>query len=287
DTVRLTVRRNFKWTSGQHAFIITPSVAGLPFEAHPFTIASSCASEANSQASNEHDLVFIIRARDGFTKRLLDASGSRRSIPVYIDGPYGAPPSLSHYSTCIFFAGGSGISYTLPLLIDLVRQVRTSSAVAQRVLFVWTIRDRSHADWITQLLHEALRECPPTLLIEIRIHVTQTAIPALPHSESSPEATTPVDDKPGSFGEKDKSAVSLESFQSVKILNGRPNVATLLDEELGSAIGQVSIDVSGPMSLADGVRNALVACEAARPSAVLRGTPRATLHIELAKTFGW
>ncbi|KAG8692592.1 hypothetical protein FRC09_011094, partial [Ceratobasidium sp. 395] len=82
DTVRLTVRRDFKWTSGQHAFLLAPSIAKLPFEAHPFTIASSYASGADAQASNKHDLVFIIRARDGFTKRLLEASETRRTIPV-------------------------------------------------------------------------------------------------------------------------------------------------------------------------------------------------------------
>lgn len=121
DTVRLTVRRSFKWTSGQHAFIIAPSVAKLPFEAHPFTIASSYKTGAESEVPSGQDLVFIIRARDGFTKRLLDASEKSQTVPVYIDGPYGAPPSLSHYTTCILFAGGSGVSYTLPLLLDLVR----------------------------------------------------------------------------------------------------------------------------------------------------------------------
>ncbi|KAG9087759.1 hypothetical protein FRC06_002376 [Ceratobasidium sp. 370] len=282
DTVRLTVRRNFKWTSGQHAFILAPSVARFPFEAHPFTIASSYATGTKPQASNEQDLVFIIRTRDGFTKRLLEASETRQSIPVYVDGPYGAPPNLSHYSTCVFFAGGSGISYTLPLLIDLVRQARIGSAVAQRVLFVWTIRDRSHIDWISHLLHEALQDCPPTILLEIRIHVTQPTVPvlALTRGGTPPEAATPIEEKPSSFRDKDESTPSLESFQSVKIFNGRPNIATLLDEELGSALGRVSVDVSGPASLASAVRSALVACGAAKPSAVLRGTPRATLHVE-------
>ncbi|KAG8747491.1 hypothetical protein FRC10_000627 [Ceratobasidium sp. 414] len=233
DTVRLTVRRNFKWTSGQHVFIIAPTVARLPFEAHPFTIASSYSTGTKPQTSNEQDLVFIIRARDGFTRRLLEASETRRSIPVYVDGPYGTPPSLSHYSTCVFFAGGSGISYTLPLLIDLVRQLRTGSAVAQRVLFVWVIRNHSHTNWVSHLLHEVLQDCPSTILLEIRIHVTQPAIPVLTHGGTLPEAATPIEDK---------LTPSLESFQSVKIFNGRPNIATLLDEELGSALGRVSID---------------------------------------------
>ncbi|KAF8607662.1 hypothetical protein BDV93DRAFT_603451 [Ceratobasidium sp. AG-I] len=285
DTVRLTVRRNLNWSSGQHAFIIAPSVARFPLEAHPFTIASAykARTNANAEESNKHDLVFIIRARDGFTKRLLEASDKRQTIPVYVDGPYGAPPSLSHYTTCILFAGGSGVSYTLPLLIDLARQVQLGNAVARRALFVWVVRDRSHVAWISNLLLEAVQSCPSTLELDIRIHVTQHMVNVVLPNASTPsmDAMTPVEDKSGNF---EKSSTSLSHFESVKVVGGRPDIHALIDEEISCSTGRVSVDVSGPSSLADGVRGALVSCESARPSAVLRGTPRATLHVE---TFGW
>ncbi|QRV87582.1 Ferric reductase like transmembrane component [Ceratobasidium sp. AG-Ba] len=284
DTVRLTVRRDIKWTSGQHAFIIAPSVAALPFEAHPFTIASCYVPTTSPKESNKHDLVFIIRARDGFTGRLLEASKARTTIPVYVDGPYGEPPSLSHYSTCVFFSGGSGISYTLPLFVDLINQVRTGKAAARRALFVWTVRDRSHVEWVSRILYAALQDCPSALQLDVRIHVTQPGVPVLVQDKGSSESSTPIEAKPSPFEHKDKSTVSLESFTSAKVITGRPDISALLSEELESAIGQVSVDVSGPASLAEGVRDALVACELATPSAVLRGTPRTTLHVE---TFGW
>lgn len=282
DTVRLTVRRDFKWTSGQHAYILSPSISRLPFEAHPFTIASVCTEGVGGKDSGQRDLVFIIRARSGFTKKLLEASERRQSIPVAIDGPYGAPPRLSHYSTCILLAGGSGVSYTLPLLFDLVSQVKLGKAVAQRVIFVWVIRDRSHIDWISGLLHEVVQACPPTLQVNISIHVTQRSVPELPiEGNQSLDETTPIENK---LSIAEKSTSSLSSFQAVKILSGRPDIAALLEEELGCAHGRVSVDVSGPSALANAARDALVACEAAKPSAILRGVPRTTLHIE---SFGW
>jgi ferric-chelate reductase len=49
--------------------------------------------------------------------------GKTLTVPAYIDGPYGEPPNLGESSTCILFAGGSGVTYTLPLLQDIVRSV--------------------------------------------------------------------------------------------------------------------------------------------------------------------
>jgi len=120
DTIRLTMQKKVTWSPGQHAYVILPSVSKLPFEAHPFTIASIPEKEKEVQ-----DVVFLIRGRNGFTKRLREhaAANSESRVPAYLDGPYGCPPDLTQYSTCILVAGGSGISYTLPLLLDIVRCV--------------------------------------------------------------------------------------------------------------------------------------------------------------------
>ncbi|CAE6425501.1 unnamed protein product, partial [Rhizoctonia solani] len=276
DTVRLTVRRSFKWRSGQHAYILAPSIASLPFEAHPFTIASVY-SEDNHKEGRSQEVVFIIRGRDGFTRRLLEASETRESVPIVIDGPYGAPPRLSHYSTSILIAGGSGVSYTLPLLLDLVRQVKSDNGVAQRVLFVWVVRSPSHIDWIDKLLQQAVQDCPPTMQLSVKIYVTQRSLPELPHKNAVIGDTTPIEEKK-SLAEL--STASLASSRKARVLSGRPDISMILKEELSCASGRVSIDVSGPSALADATRDALVACNEAQPAAVLRGLPRTTLHIE-------
>lgn len=102
DTIRLTMTRRISWTPGQHAYVILPTVSTLPFEAHPFTIAS-----LPSEDGKESDVVFLIRGRSGFTKRLREhaVKGHESRVPAFMDGPYGCPPDLRHYSTCILVAG--------------------------------------------------------------------------------------------------------------------------------------------------------------------------------------
>lgn len=107
DTVRLTLRRRFNWKPGQHAYIILPTVSGLPTEAHPFTIASISQSLDGQNTSSDKEVVFLIRGREGFTGRLREHASANgiSTVPALVDGPYGCPPDLSKYSTCILVAG--------------------------------------------------------------------------------------------------------------------------------------------------------------------------------------
>ena len=88
-------------------------------------------------------MTFIIRGREGFTGKLREhaKSGKAANVPAFVDGPYGYPPDLTRYSTAILISGGSGVSYTLPLLLDLVSKAHTGNSAVQRVIFVWAIRD--------------------------------------------------------------------------------------------------------------------------------------------------
>lgn len=124
DTIRLTLRRKMRWTAGQHAYLILPTVSSLPTEAHPFTIASIPDLLDGSAGTDDKEVVFLIRGRSGFTGRLrghASTKGAATSVPAFIDGPYGCPPDLRGFSTCILIVGGSGVSYALPLLLDTVR----------------------------------------------------------------------------------------------------------------------------------------------------------------------
>ena len=113
DTVRLTLRRRFNWQPGQHAYLVLPTISDIPTQAHPFTIASISSSLTGSDGSREKDVVFIIRARNGFTSRLRDyaAANPGTYVPAFVDGPYGSPPDLRQYSTCVLIAGNFSFSY--------------------------------------------------------------------------------------------------------------------------------------------------------------------------------
>lgn len=112
DCVRVTLARPLRWRPGQSAFLIMPAVSRLPFESHPFTIAGIDADmaelDAPAQADAARKLVFIIRAREGFTQRLMqyaESAAPDARFSAYVDGPYGSPPDLGSYSTVVLIAG--------------------------------------------------------------------------------------------------------------------------------------------------------------------------------------
>jgi ferric-chelate reductase len=100
----------------------------LPFEAHPFTIASFNSTLFNGSEEQKptsekcakinlaegklgpsapfwKELVFFINVREGFTARLRDAALKGDKIKVFVDGPYGPSPNLGSYDTSVLVAG--------------------------------------------------------------------------------------------------------------------------------------------------------------------------------------
>jgi ferric-chelate reductase len=135
--VRLRLRKppHFHWSPGQAAYLIMPGVSNTPFEAHPFTIASvdttgngtpgaDIPTTKDALAKAEpywNELVFFISVHGGFTRKLRDVAEKSGKAKVFVDGPYGKAPDLTGYDTSVLIAGGSGVSFTLPLLLDGVK----------------------------------------------------------------------------------------------------------------------------------------------------------------------
>jgi len=130
DFVRLRLHRpsHFHWAPGQTAYLIMPSVSRLPFEAHPFTIASYDSTlldvpqeqephgdDSTQFSVAEHtfgpsasfwkEVVFFINVRKGFTARLKEAASKGDKLKVFIDGPYGPSPNLGSYDMSVLIAG--------------------------------------------------------------------------------------------------------------------------------------------------------------------------------------
>ncbi|KAI0758296.1 ferric reductase NAD binding domain-containing protein [Irpex lacteus] len=219
----------------------------------------------------------------GFTGRLREhaKNGKTATVPAFVDGPYGCPPDLTRYSTSILVAGGSGVSYTLPLLLNLVSKARAGTSAVRRVIFVWSVRDADHIKWISKVLTEALVAAQPTNLhVEARLYITGPSAPTFESREAvfdSDTSESPTPANPSS--EKD---VKLPLYHSLQIMHGRPSIRKILQEEITSAQGPVSVDVAGPSGLSQSVAKAL-ASNLTSPLSVLRGTPSVTLHTE---TFG-
>ncbi|KAG1717753.1 ferric reductase NAD binding domain-containing protein [Suillus lakei] len=303
DFVRLRFRRpsHFHWAPGQTAYLIMPSVSRLPFEAHPFTIASfkstlfevpeeqKPTSEKFTQISLAEgtlgssapfwkELVFFIHVREGFTTRLKDAASKGDKVKVFVDGPYGPSSNLGSYDTSVLIAGGSGISYTLPVLLDIIERVHNGESSCCRVVFIWSIRSVDHIHWIDEVLIRALRLAPPSLSISIQIHVT--GAPAtneiLPQSYGPNDGAKPVRDDSCSELQDGKtmelSSDSLFAIESVKLARERPDLRTFLRDEVKAATGRMSVSVCGSQSITRSVLSS--------PLSVANGGPSVTLYIK-------
>ncbi|ETW78224.1 ferric reductase [Heterobasidion irregulare TC 32-1] len=267
--VRLTFKRpkHLHWSAGQNAFLTMPGVSTLPFESHPFTIANADISRERT----EEDLVFLVNTREGFTKRLMDIAKTRGSLKVFVDGPYGAPPRLEGFHTVVLIAGGSGITFTSPLLVDLVHRARKEPSVTRNVVFVWAIRHPDHINLIYGDLLETLSNLPANLNVDARIHITGSEDSALLSSESSSVTTDTEEDE--------KAMSKMLRLPKTQVSQGRPDVEDILKDACSLAQGEVSVNVCGPAGLTDRVRGALRS-GAASPLSILKGGPSIELFVE-------
>ncbi|KAG1894697.1 ferric reductase NAD binding domain-containing protein [Suillus fuscotomentosus] len=305
DVVRLRLRRpaHFHWSPGQTAYLIMPSVSTLPFEAHPFTIASFDSSllstpQTEDQSGNDEtqvlgssapfwkELVFLINVHGGFTKKLKEVADTKGIVKVFVDGPYGPSPDLGSYDTCVFVAGGSGISYTLPVFLSVIESVRKGKSSCKRVVFIWSIRGAGYVQWIEEALIKAIQLAPPSLTISIRIFDTGSLSKAQSMEENySPSTPTEKNGIPEQVVTRKTSLTSsmLLSLRGVKMESGRSDLDGLLKEEVSIASGSMSVSVCGSQNISRAVRHAL-RFPVSGPSSILSGGPSVTLYVE---SFGY
>ena len=198
DATRITIHNPpMHWKAGQHVFLSCHSV--VPLQSHPFTISS---------LPKDGKMVFLVKSRKGGTKKFFSYSQTRSVLPVtrtdattnrsqqiaIIEGPYGQTRSMRQFDSVIFFAGSTGITFTLPLMRDIVASwLQNSSGQAQPggaprpspapvvtrcIRFVWVIKSRKQLSWYSTQLTEAvddvtrLRSEGHEVELEISIYTT-------------------------------------------------------------------------------------------------------------------
>ena len=168
SVTKITIRNPpIRWTPGQHVFLSCHGI--MPLQAHPFTISS---------LPEDGKLEFFVKAEKGGTHRMHRHAQKYEQLPggvgferFIIDGPYGRIRPLKQFDSVVFFAGSTGITYTLPLFRDLVQNLATpgrrssrfdlqgaSAAATQHIRFVWVIKSRTQLAWCTTELSKAASE---------------------------------------------------------------------------------------------------------------------------------
>ncbi len=198
-TVRLTIRvaRPFRWRPGQSVLLYLPDLSRI--QSHPFTITNN----------GETEIVLLVKARKGLTRRLFDlvrtrslanvglngAADKRLSLasmrggdggvqvpPVYVrawvDGPMGSATRTKwdEFSSILIICGGSGISFGTSVSEYACRMMaqRSTQSHTQRVRLCWVVREYAEIAWVSG----QLRRCQQMVSIgqlQIDIFVTNAS----------------------------------------------------------------------------------------------------------------
>ncbi|GAA6003746.1 hypothetical protein JCM10207_003579 [Rhodosporidiobolus poonsookiae] len=193
DAFKLRITTSRRWTPGTHLYLHCPM---LEAGGHPFSIASTFlpVSHLNTDpVPKAGEYTLCVRVHGGLTAKLqaLALEGAEAQAysaeetkhltqpvyPVFTEGPYGHRLLLHRYESVLLVSGGTGVAYTLPLLLDLVRRARNKHLgghkplVTQRCTFVWTVRHVADVDLVADELREASAYAPPGFL-DVQVYVT-------------------------------------------------------------------------------------------------------------------
>jgi len=283
-----------KYDAGQHFFLTFPTMS--LFESHPFTPASA---RSRGETGLFYEQLYIIRVCDGQTKRLARYCkdvGVEYTMPTVCSGPYGSSNVLDEGAENVqLIAGGTGVSFTLPIAMNIVADARQERprAAARRVDFVWIVRRERNVDWVREELNKLKRDAlVGGVDLNIKIFITREGSKLGKEVESTP--TSPVESVFGVTGIDIEKEVEIQKLSAEKeamattssVSSARAEQETdwLQDHhpQVGEIVkgfweercirGRVQVLACGPPSMAGELRGAVAGCNV--PDMVRRGEER-------------
>ncbi|KAI9635137.1 ferric reductase like transmembrane component-domain-containing protein [Dioszegia hungarica] len=235
------------WAIGQHFYLTFPQSS--IWQSHPFTPLSL--------PGPRHS--YLIRAKRGETQKVTAFQGD--STPVILTGPYGADimRGVSGTSNILCVAGGTGITFVLPVLMQLAQRGEGEGILH----LVWAVRRKEDEEWIAPEL-EFLRRSP-----RVRVTVYSTRSP--PSTPASAETPGPSE-KNACFDRSDSSSSSAEKGSNMPTLDhsARPDIHQITrDFAAQAAGGEIKVYVSGPSGMITAARE--VVADLNDPRGVWRG----------------
>uniref|UniRef100_L7IY21 Ferric reductase NAD binding domain-containing protein n=1 Tax=Pyricularia oryzae (strain P131) TaxID=1143193 RepID=L7IY21_PYRO1 len=222
------------------AYLTIFSFVGITYatvwQSHPFTPLSLPVVERGVARHS-----YIFRAKSGETAKI--AAMAEETTPVVLQGPYGEHSSevLGPHVNVLAIAGGTGITYVLPVLLELAAEANLNAqTISERqVHLLWAVRHSSNAQWVEPGL-AALRA---SAKIRVTIFVTR-------------EAASPSSDKQSGDQEATTDVRKLGEGQQAR----HPDVGDLVRTFVGDTVsGRTMVFASGPGSMVADLRSSVAA----------------------------
>ncbi|KAK0945061.1 ferric-chelate reductase Frp1 [Friedmanniomyces endolithicus] len=273
-----------KWGPGSFVLLSIPHY-GIG-QSHPATIAST-------PESHSGDLVFLLKARKGFTKKLLSSasasnftlvtsSGDKNahakgeSHRAFIDGPYGGTQGdFAAYDTVLLVAGSTGITYVLSILLDLATRASKQKLPLRRLELVWAVKRSLQSTWFSEEIEGAFTSLQAAG-IEANLRIFVTGNDAF--RDSAHSSGLSGDDGinlPEYTQEPRQEAQKSAKISCATVVTGRPAMKAIVPDLALQAQGELGVAVCGPLGLSTAVRNTVAVSMVKRPI---------YLHVE---GFGW
>ncbi|KAK0869765.1 ferric-chelate reductase Frp1 [Friedmanniomyces endolithicus] len=273
-----------KWGPGSFVLLSIPHY-GIG-QSHPATIASTPESHGG-------DLVFLLKARKGFTKKLLSSasasdftlvtsSGDKNahakgeSHRAFIDGPYGGTQGdFAAFDTVLLVAGSTGITYVLSILLDLAARASKQKLPLRRLELVWAVKRSLQSNWFSEEIESAFSSLQAAG-IEANLRVFVTGNDAFRDSaDSSGLSGGDGINLPEYTQEPRQESQKSAKLPCATVVTGRPAMKAIVPDLALQAQGELGVAVCGPLGLSTAVRNTVAVSMVKRPI---------YLHVE---GFGW
>lgn len=282
------------WHVGQHFYLcFTESSV---WQSHPMTPLSLPLPDDTGAVRHS----YVIRAKKGETKKLADiaakklaalpagpaAAGTEPTTSVVLTGPYGVDmiSSVTPETNVLCVAGGTGITFVLPVLLKLVRE---KPVAGRKIELVWAVRRDVDAKWVAEEM-EYIKEAGCSHSLDINVYVTREK----EHHPSVRRAAAGLGTKKGDEPqEKVKSSASSATGgcdcndvthhhpDNTEIPEARrPHLDEIVRGFVGSvAHGSTTVYASGPGGMIGDLRKVVASCNAS--GTVWKGDARGDVRL--------
>lgn len=254
-------------------------------EVHPFTIASVSRSPEG--------LVLLCKRAGDWSRQLNDLAtrGSKEDdaanrVRVAVEGPYGGSGHTiySSFSAAVMIAGGSGITYALPIVQDLIQKDLIGESRTKSIDLIWSIPEPA---CLTPLLPALSALVQQSVYTPVRISIFYTRPPTgkqpVPSAVIQQVLANMLEGLNGTQttqllgrARQPRNAQETSLPPGITLSTARPNFPKVLDSAIQHAVSLRSgvkdeeritgmvVGVCGPVSMADDVSKAVSAVVPAR-----------------------